>query len=410
MDFMRRPEFMRAPLRDLTIGAERRLDRLARDRHPAETMLQVGIDTNSLFTTQAGCARYVKGLLRGLRSLPPDVISPVEVAWPVPNLDYHQPQRALRTFYRELVWARFMAPHQLQRQAIKLFHSTANVIVSPGYGITHVATLHDLAMLRHPERFRAWHLWSARRGLERLKRADRVICISEFTAREAVELLKLESRRLTVVYNGCDFHPDEPQPRESAPAFEVPKEFFLFVGSIEPGKNLALLNATYELARRHGRELPPLLVMGVTHSGLESVGHADTPGWLYLGRQPDSVLVYLLRRAIALVFPSRYEGFGLPVAEAMALDCPVICSPVASLPEVGGDAVCFVPHQPEAYLEALLGLANHPDRRTDLIRRGRAQAQRFSWSRCARETADVYHQAIDNPDASPFRHSAQGAP
>jgi len=113
-------------------------------------------------------------------------------------------------------------------------------------------------------------------------------------------------------------------------------------------------------------------------------------GWHYLGRQPDAVLVYLYRRALALAFPSKYEGFGLPLVEAMALGCPVICSPVASLPEVGGKAVLWSELTPEDYLKVLRDLASNAALRNDLVQAGRLQAARFTWENCAREVVEVY--------------------
>jgi alpha-1,3-rhamnosyl/mannosyltransferase len=102
----------------------------------------------------------------------------------------------------------------------------------------------------------------------------------------------------------------------------------------------------------------------------------------------------LYRRARALLFPSKYEGFGLPVAEAMALGCPVICSPVASLPEVGGPAAHYAELTPESYLTAMLRLTRDTRWREELIERGRVQAREFSWRRCAAQTLEAYRHTL----------------
>ena len=121
------------------------------------------------------------------------------------------------------------------------------------------------------------------------------------------------------------------------------------------------------------------------------VGEGAPPlDWHYLGHQPDEVLVYLYRRALALVFPSKYEGFGLPVVEAMALGCPVICSKVASLCEVGGIAPRYAELTAGAYLQAIRELLSDSNVREDCIREGRQQASKFTWNRCAQETFGVY--------------------
>jgi alpha-1,3-rhamnosyl/mannosyltransferase len=219
---------------------------------------------------------------------------------------------------------------------------------------------------------------------------DRVICISQFTADEAIRCLDLAPSLIEVVHNGCDFRPDVVPP-ERAPDFDVSQDFYLFVGSLEPVKNLRLLRAVYELASGRGLTLPPLVIVGARWLGVVGEG-SPPPGWLYAGRQDDEVLVHLYRRALALVFPTVYEGFGFPLVEAMALGCPVICSPVASLPELGGDAPIYADQTPGAYLDAMLGVANDPVRRDDHIAAGRLRATRYTWERCAEETLAVYRE------------------
>jgi alpha-1,3-rhamnosyl/mannosyltransferase len=356
-------------------------------------MIQVAIDTNALYVTQAGIARYIDGLVKGLHGIAAPDVALSKIAWAVTNFQYRQPQRAIKTFYRELVWAKFHAPRELKKNGIQILHSPAGPLIRPPRGIKEVVTLHDLAILRQPERFRPWQRTSSRLRLQSLHRADRVICISRFTADEATKLLGLPASKLTVIHNGCDFHPDETPPPETRPEFNVPAEFFLFVGSLEPGKNLALLKETYALAKAQQRTLPPLLIVGARWEGVGSEG-APPKDWHYLGRQSDAVLVYLYRRATALVFPSKYEGFGLPVVEAMALGCAVICSPVASLPEVGGDAALFTDMTPGAYLQAMLRLSHETGLRDELIGKGFLQAAKFSWEKCAGEVLDTYRSAL----------------
>ena len=355
--------------------------------------MKVALNTDGLYTTQAGTARYIRGLVTGLRKLASPGLEFFELAWPVENFGYGQPERWLKTFYRELVWARFLAPPRLLKNGADLLHSTAGCFIDPPNSIRNVVTLHDLAIERFPDRFRKWQRWSGRRRLRKIDKADRVICISRFTADEAMKCLGLPASKLEVVYNGCDFHPSEQTPVEKTPDFEVPPEFFLFVGSLEPGKNLALLRESWRLAESQGQPLPPLLIVGARWEG--GVREGQSPkNWRYLGRQPDDVLVHLYRRTLALVFPSKYEGFGLPVIEAMALGAPVICSPVASLPEVGADAFLSVALDAASYREAMGRLCRDETLRADLARRGRIQANQFSWEKCARHTVQVYEQAL----------------
>ncbi len=351
--------------------------------------MRVALDTNAVYMTRAGVARYVRGLQQGFRQLAAPGLELIELAWRVENFEYRQPQRAMRTFFRELIWAPFIAPAILAKQQADLLHSTLGVFVIPPKGIKHVATLHDLAVLREPKRFRAWQRRATLKRLRRLSLADRIICDSQFTAAEARELLGSSQNRLEVVYCGCDFARDGPPAIEAAPVTATPADFFLFVGSLEPGKNLALLKEVYALAAKQAVKLPPLVIVGARWEGVPNEG-APPFDWLYLGRQSDNVLVYLYRRALALLFPSKYEGFGFPVVEAMALGCPVICSRVASLPEVGGDAALYAELDPAAYLQAIQRLLREHSLRQELIERGHEQAQNFSWKKCAEETLAVY--------------------
>src|SRR5882762_2892447 len=144
--------------------------------------MHVAIDTNGLYTTQAGVARYIRGLLRALYQIGPSDLTFFEFAWPVENVEYRQPQRALKTLYRELFWMKLAGPRLLTSRKVDLLHSTVGYPVKPPDGVRVAATLHDLAVFRHPERFRFWQVRSGRAWLSAITKADRIICISRFTA------------------------------------------------------------------------------------------------------------------------------------------------------------------------------------------------------------------------------------
>ncbi len=344
--------------------------------------MNVMVETTALYTSRAGVARYVEGLLRGLRAVSePDVVIS-ELGWSVENLGYAQPQRALKTLIREWGWAKLIAPG-LARSAAVLHHTSLPIIPLDGRP-RHVVALHDLAVLRHPGRFRPWQRAAALRRLRRLKHADRIVCDSRFTADEAMQLLGLPAAKLEVVHLGGWLSPatdDLPKPPSVLPA-----DYFLFVGSLEPGKNLALLRAIYLAA---DRPPPPLVVVGARWEGVPREG-PPPPGWHFLGHTPDDQLAALYRGARALLFPSVYEGFGLPVLEAMQHGCPVLCGPVASLPEVAGGAAALAELAPGPFAAAMHRLSADDGWRAHLQAAGRARAAEFSWEKCARETLAVY--------------------
>jgi glycosyltransferase involved in cell wall biosynthesis len=355
-------------------------------------MIRVAIDTNALFTTRAGVARYIQGLQSGLAELNIPDVELSELAWKIENLQYKQPWRALKTLYRELIWAPLVAPRIINQRKIDILHSAAGPFISVKTPVRSVVTLHDLAVLRFPHRFRRWHRISALARLKMLCRADRIICVSQFTADEAIVLLALPPKKLEVIHNGADELKSDHAEAEQR-SVKLPAEFLLFVGSLEPGKNLGLLKKMYFLAESSGKSLPPLVIIGARWSGVPGEG-PPPKNWVYLGEQSDAVLRIAYQRARALLFPSIYEGFGFPIVEAQLAGCPVICSAVASLPEIAGAGALFVDATPEGYLSGTSHLEAEPDLRDNLIREGKMNAARFSWGKCATQTAHVYEGVL----------------
>jgi len=210
--------------------------------------MRVAIDTNALYTTRAGISRYVRKLLQALRRHKPECLEITEIGWPVENFDFRQPQRALKTLYRELLWARLPAHRILRKIAPDVYHSTGNLLTLAPSPIPQVVTVHDMAVFRNPERFRPWHRFSARAGCLRLHKVEHLICISQFTIQEVREVLGLPIHKISLVYYGSPFHPEEGIPKEKKPNDDVSSEFVLFVSSLEPGKNARLILEAYQLA------------------------------------------------------------------------------------------------------------------------------------------------------------------
>ena len=351
--------------------------------------MNVALDTTATYTSRAGAARYIRGLQRGFRELAQPGFRFRPIAWEVENREYHQPARMLKTFFRELIWAPLAAPGKIHHSGADAFHSPSNWFINPPAGMPHVITLLDLALIRFPERYRPWLRHMGRRRLRNLAKADKVITISEFTASEAMQLLDLPASKLEAIHLGNDFadvRQDWMKDRG-----ELPEEpFFLFVGSLEPGKNLQLLRQAYENSRT---ELPALAIAGARWAGVPGEGKPPE-NWHYLGHVSDAELAWLYRHATALVFPTKYEGFGFPLLEAMGLGCPTVASKVASLPEIGGDATLWTDPNPEAYRQILEDLSKDSRLRTSTSMAGLKQAMRFSWKQCAEQTLDVYHDVV----------------
>lgn len=281
-----------------------------------------------------------------------------------------------------------------------------NYILPPWVGPS-VATLHDLSHLHYPQH----HPRERIRYLERylpltLERASRLIAVSEFVRQEIHQHLGVPLARIVTVQNGMDaaFHPRTAL--ATAPVIAryglEPGGYLLSVATLEPRKNLARLAQAHSRLPPSLRHTKPLVLIG-------------TPGWLTeeleqhlaplerigqvrrLGYVPQADLPLLYAGAFAFAYPSLYEGFGLPVLEAMASGIPVLTSDRSSLPEVAGGAARLVnPEDVEAMTAGLERLLTDDDDRSLAIKRGLRQAHRFSWERCIEETVAVYQQALAN--------------
>ena len=260
-----------------------------------------------------------------------------------------------------------------------------------------VTTIHDTLHLAHPALFGGWHKrWYARIMFRlAVRRSHKIICVSEFSRDELIRLAGADAGKISVVYNGVDevwFSTDET-------VNPHPKPYVLFVGNIKQHKNLRrLLTAFAALAD----QIPHDLVIVGQKIGLrsqdgevEKLAGALGARVIFAGTVSDETLRRYYRHASVFVFPSFYEGFGLPPLEAMASGTPVVAAKAAALPEVCGDAaVFFDPFSPEDIAASIKQVVEWPEHvRAERVRHAREHARKFSWETCARETWDVLASA-----------------
>ena len=319
--------------------------------------MKVGVDVSPLVQTRAGTARHVNGLLGALAGRNVDVTP----------LTFGGTGRAA-TVARDTWW--YYAGLPRSARGLDVLHCTTfrGPLRSP---VPFTVTLHDLGLVRHPELFPRWHRYSGRAGIARVARAaDRVLAVSEFTKSEAVELLGVPAERVTVIGNAVDvvFTPE-------GPAAEG--EYVLAVGTLEPRKNLGRV---VEAAARVGAELRVV--------GARGWGGVDTAGWL--GEVSDEELAALYRGARALVFPSLYEGFGIPVLEAMASGTPVVTSAGGATEEIAGGAAVLV--DPLDIDAIATGIDEAAGRRDELRALGLARAETYTWTAVADSVERVWRE------------------
>lgn len=285
---------------------------------------------------------------------------------------------------------------------VRVFHATDHLLPKLTRART-VFTLHDTAYLQFPQ----YHLPRNRAFLRVmmprfLRRADRIIAVSEATRRDAVRLYDLDPAKIDVIYEGVEerFRPDvdAADVARVRERYRLPERFVLSMSTIEPRKNLTTLLGAYRALRdRH----PAIGLVIAGGKGWMYEGFFERLRALGLDREvvlpgyvPDADVPALLNAADLFAFPSEYEGFGLPPLEAMACGVPVVSSDAASLPEVVGDGGLLVPAKDErAWVEAIDRLLSDQQLRSELRRKGPARARGFTWAETARRTLEAYRAA-----------------
>ena len=264
----------------------------------------------------------------------------------------------------------------------------------------------DMKYLRHPRFLSKWHrlksLYARYVVSIGLKKVKRVIAISESTKRDIVDIFGCSPNQIEAIHLGCDTgfssaH-DENEARKVLARYGILGEYFLFAGANRPHKNLVRLVRAFS---RIADDLPDhvLVIIGSRYSGYTEPQETVTKVGLqdrvrFLGHIPDEELVHFYVSAVSFVFPSLYEGFGLPILEAMACGTPVISSNVTSMPEIAGDAAILVDPMDVADLaEAMRTVALDSKLRQTLIEKGMRRAKDFSWERTARRVLAVYEAA-----------------
>lgn len=298
-------------------------------------------------------------------------------------------------------WEQLAAPALLRLAGADLYHGVLNVMPLAGR-VPSVVTIHDLSPFLFPQTFRrvnrTYTRWAIRVAC---RRATHLIAVSEFTKREIVRWLHVPPERITVTHNGVDtrFRPPDPVELEVFRRRKgLPERFILFVGTLEPRKNLpTLLEAYAQIARDTDA---PLIIGGgkgwLYDSIFAKVGELNLGDRVrFAGFLEDDELPLWYAAASVFTLPSLYEGFGIPLIEAMACGTPVVTTSSSSLPEVVGDAGLIVPPTDADQLgAALLRALGDQGLREDLRQRGLAQARKFSWLDMAERTLAVYRDVV----------------
>jgi glycosyltransferase involved in cell wall biosynthesis len=370
--------------------------------------VKIGVEGRTLQGERYGVARYLVNLLRNLVELEGEEEYIVYLSQPIVPLDFSSPRMRLEVLGRApgLTWRHLRLPMAMHRAGVDLHFSPSYFLplvkVCPS-----VAVVHDITFKVHPE----WFAQDRRFRFDRLfwrevKRAERIVTVSEHSKADIVRILGVEASRVTVIPEAADpfFRPvrDEERLAGVREKYGLEPGFLFTAGAIHTRRNLERLIEAVSRASRDLGEETELLILGTTAPFTPPVdiwGTARRCGMegrvKHIEYVSEEDLLLLYNACGIFVYPSLYEGFGLPVIEAMACGTPVVCSNVTSLPEVAGDAALyFDPLSVEEMADAVARAMEDGGLREELGRAGMSRAATFSWSRAAAETLRVFREII----------------
>ncbi|MDP8255681.1 MAG: glycosyltransferase family 1 protein [Candidatus Alcyoniella australis] len=375
--------------------------------------MRIGLNSEKVLERTTGVGCYAYNLVRGLLEIDRDnryvlffhsdagcYAGEPWLAGPNVELDQYG---AKGSNPRRILWEQLGLPGRARRSKLDVFHYIDHTLSMIGKPVPTAITVHDLAFFRHPEAYtRSRRIYKSLVSPRSIRRADRVIAVSEYTRQEVLEITGADPDKVSVVYNGIDGEFRVIQDQKLLSDFrrqhDLPQRYILFVGTLQPRKNVTgLVRAYAELVQRKAVE-HDLVICGergwifdeifsqVERSGL-------TARVRFIESLPQQQLPLLYNCAELFVFPSLFEGFGLPLLEAMSCGVPVVSSNTTSMPEVVGDAALLVdPNDVDDMALQIQRALSDRELAADLRNRGLERSREFSWRKCAQSTLEIYKQ------------------
>jgi glycosyltransferase involved in cell wall biosynthesis len=368
--------------------------------------VRIGIDARKLH--DFGIGTYIRNLLRELAGMDHDteyvILSRPEDGTAVRSLgDNFRPVEETSGNYSLAEQIRI--PLALKRERVDLFHAP-HYVLPPLVRCPSVVTIHDCIHLMFPQYLpNRWALAYAQTSISMAaKRATRVLTVSESSKRDIQRFVDIPSGKIDVIYNSYDprfgVEPDRDAVERVRERYQLHDDFVLYAGNVKPHKNLERLIEAFHIVRDRGLDHLKLVLIGDEISKYTALRRAIHRHQLhnyvrFLGYLPEDTLAVMYRLAGVFVFPSLYEGFGLPPLEAMASGTPVVTSNVSSLPEVAGDAALLVdPYDAVAIADGIYRVLTDHTLRSELQRRGPERARQFSWESSVRRVREIYGQVL----------------
>lgn len=305
------------------------------------------------------------------------------------QMSVHESRMMPYGFYRR-IWNLLPFPYEMITGGHADLSVFFNYVIPPRISGKVVNTIYDMTYLRYPETMNTKNLQRITEGIQRsVERSDRIVTISAFSQREIMELLHLSEKMVTVIPCAPSLTKNTSDFAKTALKYGITKPYVLYVGTIEPRKNLARLIRAFDLLKRETGITHQLLMAGGEGWNNEEI-HREAERAAYsrdihfIGYVSAEEKNALYQHAAVMVFPSLYEGFGMPPLEAMYWDCPVVCADTASLPEVTGNAACLVnPLDETEIAQGMWNVISNETYAQTLVQKGKARLKEYTWDASA---------------------------
>jgi glycosyltransferase involved in cell wall biosynthesis len=363
--------------------------------------MKIGIITGNTGLIRSGTGNYIFNLIRELKKRENIKLSLITYGSKSPFPDLIKIIPKYPFFYATALWSLTLSLQKNQFDELDIVHNPAHFYLMNKPGKRYVCTIHDLTPVICPSWHPLWKVWFSRFFFPLLvKNSDKIIADSHNTKRDLINYYSVPPEKIAVIYLGTspEFQQlPENEIKSIRDKYELKNPFVLFVGNIEPRKNIPTLLKAFSICRKKQPELKLVIVgqKGWKYGGvfrtLRSLCLENEVIFLHYIPHEDLPAIY--NAAELFVYPSLYEGFGLPPLEAMQCGVPVITSNTSSLPEiVGEDGAMVSPYDVEGLADLMSALLFDTHLRAENIRNGLSRAKMFSWEKCARQTWEIYKE------------------
>jgi glycosyltransferase involved in cell wall biosynthesis len=373
--------------------------------------MRIGIDCRTILNPKigerAGVGHYTYYLVKNLLKLDKKNEYVLYFDWRVQDTrEFEEPNAILKHFpfsqynkFLPFAYSHMLITAYLMKEGLDVFHSPITSLPLT-YPKKSIVTVHDLAIYKNPGWFPSQIFSTKLLVPQSLRKADKIIAVSESTKNDLKEIFNVPNKKIKVVHEGGVTNKIKVKNKsiDSLAKFKLWSNYIIFIGTLEPRKNVVTLLRAYKKVLDSGERFRKCQLVLAGYKGYKNEEVFSEIRALrlsqqvkYIGYVTQNQKIELLKKACCFTFPSSYEGFGLPVLEAMALGTPVITSNISSMPEVAGKAALLVdPEKEQDIAKALKRILEDKKLQDNLRQKGLEQAKKFSWERCALETIKVY--------------------